>query len=217
MEPVEKINARADAFWALGLNQNAGPDEIREAWRHTAFHAHPDHTNGDCANFARAKEAYDFLRREGLTVKGKASGHPRRPKLRKRVIELESADIDACRVLLNTALTHDADVDDTQSETHSTSDADHIPEAVGFYGRNLTYFVSTPVQEGANRVALPTSFLASARQMETEVLNFRSKGTGGGEVVVPENITTRKFPGAKSVRIKFEADQQMRDEFWLAG
>ena len=33
-------------------------------------------------SFARAKEAYDYLRREGLTVKGQATGKPRRPKLR---------------------------------------------------------------------------------------------------------------------------------------
>ncbi len=216
MEPVEKINARADALGALGLDQSAGSDEIRDAWRHIAFHAHPDHTNGDCTMFARAKEAYDFLRREGLTTKGKASGQPRRPKLRKRVIELDTADIEACRVLLNTALAHNPDESSSQSETQSTADADHIPEAVGFYGRNLTFFVSTSVQEGANRVALPTSFLASARRLETEVLSFQSQETGGGEVVVPEMITARKFPGAKSVRIKFEADQQMRDEFWLA-
>ncbi|WP_254441148.1 DnaJ domain-containing protein [Ruegeria atlantica] len=215
MEPVEKINARADALEALGLDQNAGSDDIRDAWRHIAFHAHPDHRNGDCTHFARAKEAYDFLRHEGLTVKGRATGMPRRPKLRKRVIELESADIDACRVLLNTALAHSPDGANPVSQT--SIEADHVPEAVGFYGRHLTYFVPTPVCEGSNRVALPTSVLASARRTETEVLSFQSNDAGAGEVVVPDTITERKFPGAKSVRIKFYADQQMRDDFWLAG
>ncbi|WP_170400527.1 J domain-containing protein [Ruegeria arenilitoris] len=217
MEPVEKINARADALAALGLDQTAGSDDIRDAWRHIAFRAHPDHRNGDCTHFARAKEAYDFLRREGLTTKGKTTGAPRRPKLRKRVIELESTDIDACRSLLNNALSHSPDSNGPNPDPQGTTDADHVPDAVGFYGRHLTYFVPTPVQEGANRVALPTSFLASARRMETEVLSFQSNDTGAGEVVVPETITARKFPGAKSVRIKFDADQQMRDDFWLAG
>lgn len=142
---------------------------------------------------------------------------PRRPKLRKRVIELESADIDACRVLLNTALAHSPDGAGVNPYAQSTTEADHVPEAVGFYGRHLTYFVSTPVCEGSNRVALPTSFLASARRMETEVLSFQSNDAGAGEVVVPDTITERKFPGAKSVRIKFDANQQMRDDFWLAG
>ncbi|MCA0929094.1 DnaJ domain-containing protein [Ruegeria profundi] len=215
MEPVEKINARADALGALGLDQTAGSDDIRDAWRHIAFHAHPDHKNGDCTHFARAKEAYDFLRREGLTTKGPTTGKPRRPKLRKRVIELESADIDACRVLLNTALAHSSDQSDVASPKQNETDSDHVPEAVGFYGRHLTYFVPTPVCEGSNRVALPTSFLASARRTETEVLSFQAKDAGPGEVVVPEAIITSKFPGAKSVRIKFDADQRMRDDFWL--
>jgi len=217
MEPVEKIKARADALRALGLDQSAGSDDIRGAWRHIAFHAHPDHTDGDCTSFARAKEAYDFLRQEGLTPKGDAAGKPRRPKLRKRVVELESADIDACRVLLNSALPHNPEDGNTSSDPQSLADADHIPDAVGFYGRHLTYFVSTPVIEGSNRVALPTSFLAAARRLETEVLSFQSRDSGAGEVVVPEALAARKFPGAKSVRIKFDADQQMRDEFWLAG
>ncbi|MDX1744101.1 MAG: J domain-containing protein, partial [Ruegeria sp.] len=77
------------------------------------------------------------------------------------------------------------------------------------------YFVPTPVCEGSNRVALPTSFLASARRTETEVLSFQSNDAGAGEVVVPETIIASKFPGAKSVCIKFDADQRMRDEFWL--
>ncbi|CUJ85187.1 chaperone protein DnaJ [Ruegeria denitrificans] len=214
MEPVEKINARADALEALGLDQNAGSDDIRDAWRHIAFHAHPDHRNGDCTQFARAKEAYDFLRREGLTTKGRSTTGPRRPKLRKRVIELESADIDACRVLLNTALTHSSDGEKPNEK--NAIEADHVPDAVGFYGRHLTYFVSTPVCEGSNRIALPTSVLSSARRTETEMLSFQSNNAGSGEVLVPNTIIESKFPGAKSVRIKFDADQQMRDDFWLA-
>ncbi|MEM9127906.1 MAG: J domain-containing protein, partial [Pseudomonadota bacterium] len=58
--------------------------------------------------------------------------------------------------------------------------------------------------------------LTSARTVETEILSFQSNDTGSGEVVVPDTICERKFPGAKSVRIRFEADQDMRDEFWLA-
>ena len=215
MEPVEKFRARAEAFAALGLDQSAGTDEIRDAWRRIAFHAHPDHTDGDCTSFTRAKEAYDFLRREGLAPRGQDAGKPKRPKLRKRVIELDSKDIDACRALLNTALPNNSDGCDADAQ--DLTDADHIPDAVGFFGRHLTYFVATPVSEGANRIALPTSFLAAARRLETEVLSFQSKNAGAGEVVVPDNITERKFPGAKSVRIRFEADQQMRDDFWLAG
>ncbi|NVO54441.1 J domain-containing protein [Rhodobacteraceae bacterium B1Z28] len=222
MEPVDKIKARADALADLGLDQCAGSDDIRDAWRRIAFHAHPDHTGGECANFSRAKMAYDFLRKEGLTAKGPThSGQrmPRRPRVKKRIIELPQEDIATCKAMLNPdrALPHMPVTGDTQSDTAPCSTSDHVPDAVGCYGRHLTYFVATPVCEGANRVALPTSVLTSARHTETEVLSFQSKDTGAGEVVVPEPIRERKFPGAKSVRIRFEADQDIRDEFGLTG
>ncbi|WP_170409659.1 J domain-containing protein [Ruegeria atlantica] len=215
MQTAEKIKARTEALYALGLDQNASSDDIRSAWRNIAFHGHPDQAQGDSSGFTRAKDAYDFLRKEGLAGKGAGSGKPRRPKLRRRILALESSDINACRALLNTALPNRSDeVEVPESELLCKSD--HVPDAVGFFGRHLTFFVSTPVFEGANRVALPTSVLASSRQTETEVLNFQSNDSGGGEVVVPDAITARTFPGAKSVRIRFDADQQMRDEFQLA-
>ncbi len=221
MEPVDKIRARTDALAALGLDACAGSDDIREAWRHIAFHDHPDHTGGDCADFARAKAAYDFLRKEGLVAKGAAGTDarmPRRPRLKKRVIEFPQDAIATCKDRLNPdrAL---SDMTRPQGSDPSTSDgaaSDHVPDAVGFFGRHLTYFVPTPVCEGANRVALPTSVLTNARHTETEVLSFQSKGAGPGEVVIPETICARKFPGAKSVRIRFESTSDIRDEFWLA-
>ena len=215
METVEKIRARTEALHALGLDQNASSDDIRSAWRDIAFHGHPDQAEGDSSGFTRANDAYDFLRKEGLAGKGVGSGKPRRPKLRRRILTLETADINACRALLNNALPDRSDeVETPDSELMCKSD--HVPDAVGFFGRHLTFFVSTPVYEGANRVALPTSVLASSRQTETEVLNFQSNDSGGGEVVVPEAITAGTFPGAKRVRIRFDADQQMRDEFSFA-
>lgn len=223
MEPVDRIKARADALQQLGLDQTASSDDIRHAWRRIAFHDHPDHTDRDCSDFTRAKAAYDLLRKEGLATKGpagSADNQPRRPKIRKRVIELGSGEIDACRAMLNTALSRPIDTGedtDRQDCDRQSVASDHVPDAVGCFGRHLTYFVATPVCEGANRVALPTSVLASHRQVETEVLSFQSKDAGAGEVVVPETIMTRKFPGAKSVRIRFSVDQDMKDEFWLAG
>ncbi|WP_170783906.1 J domain-containing protein [Ruegeria lacuscaerulensis] len=216
MEAVEKMKARAAALAALGLDQTAGSEDIRQAWRNIAFNVHSDRTRGDSSEFTRAKEAYDLLRLEGLVSKGAQPGKPRRPKLRKRVISLDITDIDACRTLLNKALPQSAGGADETCTADQIGDSDHIPEAVGFHGRNLTYFVSSPVRQGQNRVALPTSVLAGARRTETEVLSFQAKETGGGEVVVPDTIRDRKFPGAKSVRIRFDASKQIRDEFCLA-
>ena len=220
MEPVSNITARAEALQVLGLSQNAKGSDIRNAWRGIAFHAHPDHTDGDYSDFSRAKTAYDFLRKEGLTAtKPDGPAQPRRPRLKKRVIDLAADEIEHCRNMLNPdqALCHLADDQDMAMECGTRDVAsDHIPEAIGCFGRELTYFVATPVCEGSNRVALPTSVLVSCRKAEAEILSFQSKNAGPGEVIIPDTIRERKFPGAKSVKIRFEADQTMRDAFYLA-
>ncbi|KIC41557.1 molecular chaperone DnaJ [Ruegeria sp. ANG-R] len=220
MEPVSKIKARAEALQVLGLPPGANANEIREAWRNVAFHDHPDHTDGDYSGFSQAKAAYDFLRREGMTCKGSSdSSVPRRPRLKKRVIELAAEEIKACRDLLSSdrALSDFSEPDGPGATEVKIASSDHIPDAIGCFGRDLTYFIASPVCEGSNRVALPTSVLASCRKAETEILTFQSKSSGSGDIVIPDPIRERKFPGAKSVRIRFEADQQMRDMFELAG
>lgn len=221
MSTVDKTQARIDALAALGLDPQANSDDIRDAWRKIAFRAHPDHkSKNDTFDFARAKAAYDYLRAEGYTVRGAANSDsrmPRRPRVRKRLIELPQEDIATCRALLDPdrAIEHSArPANDTSEPSHSCSD--HVPDAIGCFGRHLTYFVATPVCEGPNRVALPTSVLVSTRRMATEVLSFQSKDKGAGEVVIPEAIREEKFPGAKSVRIRFAANQDIRDEFWMA-
>ncbi|WP_299944214.1 J domain-containing protein [uncultured Ruegeria sp.] len=220
MEPVSKVKARAEALQVLGLPLNANANEIREAWRNVAFHDHPDHTDGDYSGFSQAKTAYDFLRREGMTRKGVSnSSMPRRPRLKKRVIELATDEIKACRELLSPeGMLSDMSASDRAATCDGTdTSSDHVPDAIGCFGRDLTYFVASSVCKGENRVALPTSVLDSCKKAETEILTFKSKGAGSGEIVIPDPIRERKFPGAKSVRIRFEADQQMRDMFELAG
>lgn len=216
MEPVEKIQARLEALHVLGLDQTATASDIRNAWRDIAFHAHPDHTGGDCNQFAQAKSAYDYLRKNGLAGKGAGPAQPRRPKLRKRIIELDEKDISACLKLLDPSRALSFGETSTEDCPLSARNSDHVPEAIGCYGRDLTYFVATPVCEGENRVALPTSVLAGFRTVETEILSFQAKNGGAGEVVVPDTIRERKFPGARSVRIRFEADQATREQFWQA-
>ncbi|KIC46904.1 molecular chaperone DnaJ [Ruegeria sp. ANG-S4] len=219
MEPVDKINARAEALRTLGLSQDATANDIRNAWREVAFRAHPDHTGGDYSGFSKAKIAYDFLRKEGLTAADSTGpAQPRRPKLKKRLIDLAASEIEICRDMLrpDRALCHMAGYADETPPAGETDAADHVPDAVGCFGRELTYFVTTPVCEGPNRVALPTSVLSSGRKSDPEILSFQSRNAGPGEVVVPDTIRERKFPGAKSVKIRFEADHSLRDAFWLA-
>ncbi len=220
MKPVSKVQARAEALQVLGLPPNANANEIREAWRKIAFHDHPDHTDGDYSGFSDAKSAYDFLRKEGMTRKnGVDSSTPRRPRLKKRVIELAADEIKACHDLLKPerALKDLSELGEPDAAKSARESSDHVPDAIGCFGRDLTYFVASSVCEGSNRVALPTSVLSGYRKSETEILTFRSKGSGSGEIVIPDPIRERKFPGAKSVTIRFEADQHMRDMFELAG
>ncbi len=207
MEPVDRIQARAAALRDLGVAQTASSDEIREAWRRVAFRAHPDHAGGDHVDFARAKAAFDLLREDGLTKNGRSDPEgppkPRRPKLRSRIVDLSPQEIEACRGQLA------ADMDDATPD----KPAEHIPDAVGCHGRHLTYFVSTSVCEGGNRVALPTSILDASRRLTTEVLSFQSKSAGAGEIIVPDGIRERKFPGAKSVKVRFQTNPENRREF----
>lgn len=221
MEPVTKVQARTDALRVLGLSQDASANDIRDAWRNIAFQAHPDHTGGDYGGFSRAKTAYDFLRKEGFATRRKVDDTaPRRPRLKRRLIDLKSAEIEACKGLLNPdpALEYAPDgAQKTQGAGKKPSAAsDHIPDAVGCYGRDLTYFVPSSVCKGENRIALPTSLLASGKKHEADILTFQSKNAGGGEIIIPDTICARKFPGAKSVKIRFEADQDVRDSYWLA-
>ncbi len=219
MEPTSKTQARTDALRALGLTLDASAAEIRAAWRDIAFHAHPDHTSGDYSGFSKAKTAYDFLRKEGLTAKDPdAPAMPRRPRLKRRLIDLGDDEIEACRNLLNPdrVLADMSDADETSCTGSGIAPSDHVPDAIGCFGRDLTFFVATSVCTGSNRVALPTSVLAARRNAETEILSFQSKNAGGGEVVIPDTIRERKFPGARSVKIRFEADQDIRDAFGMA-
>ncbi len=198
MEPIDRIKARASAFEVLGLAHRAGSDEVRAAWRSIVFRAHPDHRHGDGSEFTEAKKAYDFLRAEGLAGKDEddeTSAMPRRPTLQSRVIDLNDEDTRTCHRMLN--------ANPATPQKTAISPSNHVPDVIECSGRNLIYHIPTPVTEGANRVALPTSILTVANKKDFEVLTFNSKNSGYGELVVPEPIRQRKFPGAKSVSIRF--------------
>ncbi len=200
MEPIDRIKARASALEVLGLAHRAGSDEVRAAWRSIAFRAHPDHRHGDSSKFTQAKKAYDFLRAEGLAGKDDESDAPtmpKRPTLQSRVIVLNDDDTRTCQRLLN--------ANPSTPEKTAISPSNHVPDVIECSGRNLIYHIPTPVAEGSNRVALPTSILSAANKKDFEVLTFKSKNSGCGELVVPEPIRLRKFPGAKSVIIRFSA------------
>ena len=68
---------------------------------------------------------------------------------------------------------------------------------------NLTYVVPTPAAIGLNRVALPTALLDGSRSESPRILKVRLKEPAAGDVVVPEALCLKLFPGARSVKIRF--------------
>ena len=62
----------------LGVPKNAGPDEIRRAFRARALVTHPDH-GGDAVAFAEVRSAFDVLRPAvpGVRVAPAAPPQPR--------------------------------------------------------------------------------------------------------------------------------------------
>jgi len=58
------VAAKRDYYEVLGVGRDAGPDEIKRAYRKLAFETHPDHNPGDATAEARFKEisaAYEVL------------------------------------------------------------------------------------------------------------------------------------------------------------
>jgi hypothetical protein len=60
----------------LGVRKNAGPDEIRRAFRARALVTHPDH-GGDPVAFAEARSAFELLRAAASTTPVVATAPPR--------------------------------------------------------------------------------------------------------------------------------------------
>ncbi len=56
-----KIDPARDYFQVLGVSVDAGPDEIRQAYRRLALELHPDTGHGDIRRFQRVVEAYQIL------------------------------------------------------------------------------------------------------------------------------------------------------------
>ncbi|TMV09771.1 J domain-containing protein [Ruegeria sediminis] len=219
MGPIDKVRARTAALEELGVDVDAGPDEIREAWRRVAFQAHPDHSGGDNEDFARAKAAYDVLRKEGLAGSAHCARNvppkPRRPKIEVRVIEFSVEEMATCQALLDANVVSldnlsfvDADglkEKPAQPAARDGAPKDHVAIAVRCHGRHLTYIVASTAEAGINRVALPASVLEHARRAKPKIVVFRCPKAGTGEVTLPATIQSQMFPGARQVSIRFQS------------
>lgn len=217
MTPIERTRAKSVALQALGLGLYANPTEIRDAWRRIAFETHPDRNAEAQAEFARAKEAYDFLRNEipgGLDGAGGVWGRPRsavqkvasRPAIMSRITRLPDGAVDECAAMLSADVPPPL-VIDLRGGDHGAADparaTDHVPAAVHRHGRHLTFIVEAPTGRGLNRVALPTALLEDRRKVRPVVVCFEARVEGEGEVRLPDQVVASVFPGARGVEVRF--------------
>jgi len=214
MTPIERTREKSVALTTQGPGLYANPSELRDAWRRIAFETHPDRNAAAQADFARAKEAYDFLRNEmsAGTEGGALWGRPRteaqkvatRPAIMARLDRLTVDVVEACRAEF-TAEGGPSRVIDLcpGGAQQGVSTTDHLPMAVHRHGRHLTYIVEATTERGLNRVALPSTLLDGSRKVRPVVVLFDARVAGEGEVKLPESIVADKFPGARGVEIRF--------------
>ena len=50
-----------DYYKTLGINKNAGKDEIKKSYRKLSLEYHPDRPNGNAEKFKKVNEAYETL------------------------------------------------------------------------------------------------------------------------------------------------------------
>lgn len=79
----------------------------------------------------------------------------------------------------------------------------HLPYAIRQSGRRISYMVSASIEEGVNRVAVPTGAFTDNRKVRPIIVRFKAPGEGVGTHVVAASTLAESFPGAKSVRIHF--------------
>lgn len=199
MTPIERARARQDALDTLGVGAHASNKELRAAWKARVRQSHPDQHAGDDTEYRAARAAYEYLAGESDSFDRPAaepkpqaarSAHHRRVRVKTRMLDL-AEDSDALARALE--------------ENDTAPAADHVPQTVRRRGRRLTYIIKAPLQEGANRVAIPSGALGGASGQAPQVVTFNSPKAGPGKVVLPDEIRESLLPGSRQVRIQFEA------------
>jgi hypothetical protein len=137
-----------------------------------------------------------------------AGAAPRRPRIAERETPVPGAARAACldRLAAGAAVPVDAHLLLHRDAKPDRSDApaDHVPHAVRRRGRAVTFVVDGPLSAGWNRVALPAGLLEGALCGAPQLLSITALRDGAGEVVVPEKVRARLFPGLREVRLRFE-------------
>lgn len=200
LDNFEDQKAVATASAILGVDAMASPQEVRKAWKRKAFDNHPDRGIGTDADLVRINQAYDVLksrspgmmRADAPTPRRPGSAptsKPIRPDIQSRTVVVTRADVETCAAAL--ASRPDAEA------------TDHIAKAIARRGRRITYTVSTGLEAGLNRVAVPTGFLIDNKRVAPVIVQLETATRGSATYHVPEATRRALFKGAAEVVIRF--------------
>ncbi len=79
----------------------------------------------------------------------------------------------------------------------------HLPYAIRQSGRRISYMVKAGIENGVNRVAVPTGAFSDNRKVLPIIVRFKAVDQGAGTHVVAAATLAESFPGAKSLRVHF--------------
>ena len=186
---------RLHAAQVLGVSFGAGRDEIRQAWKKSAFELHPDR-GGSADDFAKLSEAYAVLLatapapqpRVDPTFRHRA---PTRPSVQKRTEPIRSEAKSRCMEILR-ALAVQGQV---AVETRRT-------------GRCVSYFFEEPLQDGKNHVSVDTGDLVRRDQPKPVHVELDAGQCADGTIELSREKLAEMFPGARRVRLHFAKPAQ---------
>lgn len=207
MTPIERAQTKTKALSTLGLGSAASFAEIRRAWHRRAFETHPDTASGDLEAFERAKAAFELLKTEA--EHSPCDGQPATIcQSGARITPRRPTTAGAAHIRIDSFSPEDQQEGSAVFLAHPDAEAtDHVAEAIHRQGRHLVYVVASEIAPGLNRVALPAQFLVTNRKVAPSIVSFRVKRRTFGVIVIPEEKRLEVFPGARSVRIRFESER----------
>lgn len=202
LDSVELDQSVAKASAVLGVDAMASASEVKSAWKRRAFEMHPDRGNGSHEDLIRINLAYDVLknRNPGQMRADPPKPRPRsaaptsqpvRPGIQSRTHLVTAMEVAACEA----ALMRHPDPEAT----------DHTARAIDRKGRRITYTVSTGLDSGLNRIAVPTGFLVDNKSVAPVIVQLETQTMGAATYRVPEATRKALFKGAAEVVIRFAA------------
>jgi len=201
MSPIDRLATRNQAFEVLGVTGSPTRADIRKAYRDLAFRKHPDQHPECGSEFSKITEAYRYIcdhadelgiteapAPEEVSNETTAPRRVSRPSIKPSEREFDAKMMAECEAYLDAC---------------DFEGAPHIAAAVYQMGRNLTYFVRTPLAKGRNAVVLPTGMLADTRKTLPKMVVFDHRDAQGGFYEMSPETCAEHFPGARQIQIRF--------------